>query len=302
VTTIDDGPTRSDQGTSRAFLASSLVVSALGLAWVYASSLATLVDRWSRDDNYSHGFFVLPIVAVILWRRRDRLDARTFAPSGWGVVFLVVLLAARAWLFERNDQWLESATIPLAAASVALALGGRGLLGWAWPAIAFSCFMLPLPSWLNTAMAGPLQSLATLASVTLLRATGLPVISEGNVIIVGGDRLEVARACNGLSMLLSFATLVAAMVVLVDRPIRERVALLLSIVPVALLCNVLRIAATAWATHLAGHAVEAAHDWAGLAMMPAALALLWLEVRILAWVFVEVDPVAPIRSSAVTGD
>jgi exosortase len=201
----------------------------------------------------------------------------------------VALLAARAWLFERNDQWLESATIPLATASVALALGGRGLLGWAWPAIAFSCFMLPLPSRLNTAMAGPLQSLATLGSVTLLEATGLPVISEGNVIIVGGERLEVARACNGLSMLLSFATLITAMVVLVDRPPRQRVALLLSIVPVALLCNVLRIVATAWATHLAGHAVEAAHDWAGLAMMPMALALMWLELRILSWVFIEVE-------------
>jgi exosortase len=290
VTTIDERASPSDRGTSKVFLATSLVVSALSLAWAYAASLATLVDRWSGDDNYSHGFFVLPIAAIILWRRRSRLEDLVLAPSWWGVIFLVALLAARAWLFERNDQWLESATIPLAAASVALALGGRGLLGWAWPAIAFSCFMLPLPLRLNTAMAGPLQSLATLGSVTLLQATGLPVISEGNVIIVGGERLEVARACNGLSMLLSFATLIAAMVVLVDRPLRQWVALLLSIVPVALLCNVLRIVATAWATHLAGHAVEAAHDWAGLAMMPMALALVWLELRILSWVFVEVEP------------
>ena len=296
MTTIDDGAARPDRGYSRAFLAASLAVSAIGLAWAYSSSFATLVDRWRRDDNYSHGFFVLPITAAILWRRRGRLDARALAPTWWGVVPLVALLAARAWLFERNDQWLEWVTIPLAAACVALALGGRVLLGWAWPAIAFSCFMLPLPSQLNTAMAGPLQSLATLGSVNLLRATGLPVISEGNVIVVGGERLEVARACNGLSMLLSFATLVTAMVALVDRPIRERVALLLSIVPLALLCNVLRIAATAWATHLAGHAVEAAHDWAGLAMMPAALALMWLEVRVLSWVFVEVElgPVGPV--------
>ena len=293
MTTIDDEAYEPDRGASRAFLATALVVSALGLAWAYAPSFATLVDRWRRDDNYSHGFFVLPIAAAILWRRRARLDGLALAPSGWGVAALVALLAARAWLFERNDQWLELATIPPAAASVALALGGRGLLGWAWPAVAFSCFMLPLPSPLHTALAGPLQALATLGSVTLLRATGLPVISEGNVIIVGGERLEVARACNGLSMLLSFATLVAAMVALVARPPRERVALILGIVPVALLCNVLRIAATAWATHLAGHAVEAAHDWAGLAMMPAALALMWLEVRVLSWVFVEVAPDVP---------
>ncbi len=123
------------------------------------------------------------------------------------------------------------------------------------------------------------------------------MIAEGNVIIVGGERLEVARACNGLSMLLSFATLIAAMVVLVRRPAREQIALLLSIVPVALLCNMLRIVATAWATHLAGHAVESVHDWAGLAMMPVALGLMWAEVRILSWVFVEVEvePVGLVR-------
>ncbi len=289
MTTIDEGTTRFPRETPWGFLAASLVVSMAGLAWAYAPSFAGLVDRWRRDDNYSHGFLVLPIAAVILWRRRGRLDRGALAPTWWGVVPLVPLLAARAWLFERNDLWLESATIPLAAVCLAIALGGRSLLGWAWPAIAFACFMLPVPLRLNNAMAGPLQSLATTGSVVLLRASGLPVISEGNVIIVGGERLEVARACNGLSMLLSFATLVGAMVLLVDRPIRERIALILSIAPVALLCNILRIVATAWATHLAGHAVEAAHDWAGLAMMPLALGLLWLEVRVLSWIFVEVD-------------
>jgi exosortase len=297
VTTIDEGTTSSDRDPSRTFLALALVVTVVGLAWAYAPSFATLIDRWCRDDNYSHGFFVLPIAALILWQRRGRFDARMIAPRWWGVLPLVGLLAARAWLFERNEQWFESASIPLAAASVVLALGGWRLLGWAWPALAFSCFMIPLPLRINTVLAGPLQTLATLGSVTLLQATGLPVIAEGNVIIVGGERLEVARACNGLSMLLSFATLITAMVVLVARPTRERVALFLSIVPVALLCNILRIVVTAWATHLSGHAVEAVHDWAGLAMMPLALGLMWLEVRVLAWVFVEVEvePVGLVR-------
>jgi exosortase len=304
VTTIDEGAVSTDRDPSRTFLALASVVAVVGLAWAYAPSFATLIDRWRRDDNYSHGFFVLPIAALILWQRRGRFDARMIAPRWWGVLPLVALLVARAWLFERNDQWFESASIPLAAASVVLALGGWRLLGWAWPAIAFSCFMIPLPSRFNTAMAGPLQTLATLGSVTLLQATGLPVIAEGNVIVVGGERLEVARACNGLSMLLSFATLITAMVVLVARPLRERIALLLSIVPVALLCNILRIAVTAWATHLTGHAVESVHDWAGLAMMPVALALMWLEVRILSWVFVEVEvePVGLVRPSSSTDE
>jgi len=292
LTTVDieTGASRPHPRQVTGYLVASLLVAVLGLGWAYASSLASLVERWRRDDNYSHGFFVVPIAVLILWRRRGRLDLEAVAPTWWGFLPLVMILAGRAWLYERNDLWLESATLPMAAASVILAIGGRALIGWAWPSVAFLYLMLPLPLQLNTALAGPLQSLATMGSMTLLRATGLPVVSEGNVIIVGGERLEVARACNGLSMLLSFATLVAAMVLLVDRPIRERVALLLSIVPVALLCNTLRIVATAWATHLAGHPVEAAHDWAGLAMMPLALTLLWFELRVLSWIFVEVAP------------
>lgn len=304
MTTIDEGsPSPAVPEPSRAFPVAALLIAVVGLGWAYAPSFANLVDRWTRDDNYSHGFFVLPICAIILWQRRDRLDGRLFAPRWWGLLPLIALLAGRSWLFERNDQWLESASIPLAAALVVLALGGWRLLGWVWPAIAFSCFMIPLPSRFNNLLAGPLQTLATIGSVTLLQATGLPVISEGNVIIVGGERLEVARACNGLSMLLSFATLITAMVVLVRRPVRERVALLLSIVPVALLCNILRIAVTAWATYLSGHAVEAVHDWAGLAMMPVALVLMWLEVRVLSWVFVEVEfePVGLVRPSSASG-
>jgi exosortase len=303
IVTTTDGPSPAVRGPSGAFLTAALAVITLGLAWAYAPSFLTLINRWRRDDNYSHGFFVLPIAAIILWRRRGRLDRLMIAPRWWGVLPLLALLAARAWMFERNDLWLESASIPLAAALAALAIGGPGLVAWAWPALAFSCFMIPLPSRFNTALAGPLQSLATVGSVTLLQATGLPVIAEGNVIIVGGERLEVARACNGLSMLLSFATLIAAMVMLVRRPVREQVALLLSIVPVALLCNMLRIVVTAWATHLAGHAVESVHDWAGLAMMPIALALMWAEVRILSWVFVEVEvePVGLVRPAVSSG-
>ena len=209
----------------------SLAVGAIGLGWAYASSFAALVDRWARDDNYSHGFLVLPVAAIILWQRCLRMGVgpvdRPSAGGAW--LGLVAVLAARAWLFERDDQWFESATIP--PADGLRGAGGWGVgacSGWAWPAIAFSCFMLPLPSALNAALGGPLQSLATAGSVTLLRAGGLPVIAEGNVIVVGGERLEVARACNGLSMLLSFATLVAAMVAWSAAPDRrERVALLL---------------------------------------------------------------------------
>jgi exosortase len=262
---------------------------AAALGWSYAASFAELARRWAADPNYSHGYLVGPIALAILWQRRGRLqpDRVTPSPAGWAA--LVGVLALRAALYERNEQWLEMATIPVVVAALALALGGRHLLAWALPAIGFLGFLLPLPPRVNALLAYPLQRLATLVSVAGLQALGLPALAEGNVIFVGPDPLEVARACNGLSMLLSFLTLIAATVLLVPMPRWERVVLLLSAVPIALVSNVLRIIVTALGYAAFGpRALERyAHDPAGYAMMPLALALTFLELRLLRWLVVE---------------
>ena len=140
-------------------------------------------------------------------------------------------------------------------------------------------------------LAGPLQALATIGSTSLLQAMGLPVLAEGNIIYIGGEQLEVAQVCNGLSMLVSFVTLITAATIMLarDRPIPERVLLLVSTIPIALVSNIIRIAATAWAYHLLGaeRGEAFAHDTMGWAMMPIGLVLIWLELKALSWLFVE---------------
>jgi exosortase len=285
-------------------LAAALVLGALG--WSYAPSFAALVGQWNRDPNYSYGFFVIPIALAILWSRRGLLDRARLAPRWWGFLPLVGVAAVRSVLYEWNEQYAETATIPLAVAAAALALGGWHLLRVCLPSVVFLFFMLPLPPSLNQVLAGPLQDLATAGSVALLQIIGLPVMAEGNVILVGGETLEVARACNGLSMLLSFVTLITATVILVRRPLLERVLLLLSAIPIALVSNIIRITATAMVYHWVGHdwGEALAHDAAGWMMMPIALALVWLELRVYSWLFVEVeefDPRALLRRGTAGG-
>ena len=64
--------------------------------------------------------------------------------------------------------------------------------------------MLPLPYSVEHAVAGPLQRVATVCSTYVMQTIGLPAVSEGNVIILPSGRIEVERACSGLSMLLIF--------------------------------------------------------------------------------------------------
>ena len=292
------------RASSVGLIAVGLVVAAFLAS--YAPNIAALARQWEAEPNYSHGFLVAPLALMILWQRRGRLDVQALRPSWLGWAGLILVLALRAWLYIRNEQWAENATLIPVLATLALAFGGWPLLRWAGPAIGFLVFMLPLPPRLNMVLAGPLQRLATLGSTTLLHALGLPVLAQGNVIFVGGERLEVAQACNGLSMLLSFVTLVTAIVVLLaaSRPLWEQGLLLLSAVPIALAANILRIAATAWAYHAFGREAatpwplslqfatvdELVHDSAGWAMVLVGLVLAFAEMELLKWLVVETAP------------
>lgn len=163
-----------------------------------------------------------------------------------------MVLASRAYFYERGNDWTETATLLPVVACLTLAAGGWPLLRTAWPAIAFLVFLLPLPTGINSILSQPLQRLATTGTIALLKLSGLWALAEGNVIVVGSDTLEVAAACNGLSMLMCLAATVAAMTLLIQMGLWKRLVLLASIVPIALASNILRITATAWCYHLFG--------------------------------------------------
>jgi exosortase len=266
----------------------ALAVAIVVLGGSYFPNLRQLVATWEHDPNYSHGYLVIPVALIILWRRRADAGVAAFRPSPWGVVALAAVLALRAYCYENGYDWSETATLLPVVACLTLAAGGWPLLRMAWPAIAFLVFLLPLPASINGILSQPLQRLATTGTGALLKLSGLWAITEGNVIVVGADPLEVAAACNGLSMLMCLSATVAALTLLVKMAPWKRVVLLASIVPIALVSNILRITATAWCYHSFGAAVGGhfAHDAAGWLMMPTALVLVGLELGLISWLIV----------------
>ena len=275
-----------------------LIVVITILGWSYAPNLQYLLTAWEQPD-YTHGYIVLPIALLILWKRWKDAGPIEFEPwwPGWVVVGLA--LAARAYFHHRGQNWVEATTMLPVVVGLVLARLGWRFMAQVWPAFAFLCFLYPLPPQLNTALSQPLQSLATTCACLFLKFTGLWVMPEGNVILVGNEKLEVAAACNGLSMLMSLAATVAAAASLIPMSTVKRVALLFSIIPIALGSNVLRIAATAWCYHHFGAEVgkKYVHDWAGLLMMPTALILVLLELKIISWIVIETDEIPDERMS-----
>jgi exosortase len=259
----------------------------LCLAWVFWPSLAGMASRWT-DAEYSHGYLVPLFSLYLLWRRRAMMGPDLFAPSWWGLPVLGAGLLIRFAGTYAFFDWLDGAALLPCLAGMTLLLGGPKALRWAWPSIAFLAFMIPLPFRVETALAQPLQKMATVASTFILQTLGFMAFSEGTVIRMGEVRIGVVEACSGLSMLLIFAALASAIVLVIRRSPLDKAVILLSAIPVALAANILRITVTGILHKTAGQRLAdlVFHDLAGWLMMPLALGIIWIELRLVDWVWI----------------
>lgn len=255
----------------------------LVLTWVYFPTFASLLRRWTDDPQASHGFLVPVLSLLILWFLWEEKPKTPAEPSWSGVLLLACAGGMRFFGAYINFDWLDEVSFIVALAGVVLLLAGWRWLYWARWSLAFLIFMIPLPFLLERAVAGPLQRNATAASTYLLQMLGYPAVAEGNTILIDQVKFGVLEACNGLGMLQSFVMLSAAVALLARRPLVERLILLASGLPIALLANLLRITATALLMVQTSDPLlhKRIHDVAGWLMIPLALLFLWLVGKLL---------------------
>src|SRR5438552_330821 len=124
-----------------------VTVAALALAgslvWGYWPTLATLARVWAGNPHYSHGYLVVLFAVALLWLRRARAGGLTLHVHPAGLALLALAQCLRlggAWIYF---EWLDQVSLIVALLGMALLVGGRRGLTWAWPAVAFLLFMNP---------------------------------------------------------------------------------------------------------------------------------------------------------------
>jgi exosortase len=264
------------------------------VAWAYWPTLAAMADKWSSDAQYSHGFLVPAFAVFLLWHRR-RLIPSTDVGARARVLGLLLVVAAVALHLVSAYYFFDAlgmiSLLPLLA-GICCCWGGAPALRWAWPAIGFLVFMLPLPYRVEGALSHPLQRLATVCSTYVLQTLGFAAVSEGNVIILDNARIGVVEACNGLGMLVTFFAMTTAAVLVIRRHWLEKLLLIPTAIPIAVIANVIRITVTGMLHALVGTEIadRVFHDLAGWLMMPLAVVLLWLEIRLLGLLLQDPEP------------
>ncbi len=221
----------------------AVVIGAL-LLWLYYPILARLVGQWWNDPNFSHGFFVPLFSAFVIWQERSRLTTLTLKPSWWGLLFLGLGLCVLVVGQMGAELFLSRLSLLIVLGSLIVLFRGwsffRALL-FPW---AFLVLMIPIPAIVFNQITFPLQLLASKVASTTLPWMGVPVLREGNVIILPAMALEVAEACSGIRSLMSLATLAVIYGYLMERRVAVRVLLAVASVPIAVAANSLRIVGT----------------------------------------------------------
>jgi exosortase len=254
--------------------------------WSYKPGLADLWNLWHRSDEYSVGMIVPCLAVYILWSRRHALAAYPVKPSIWGLFAFLGAQAVRYFGLFFMYGSAERLSIVLSIAAIVLLLFGWQLFRMVSPILLFLCLMLPPPNLIQNYTVLHLQRWATSSAVFCLEMVGCDVIQEGNTIHIGDTSVEVAYACNGLRMITAFFVISGLVVLLVKRVWWEKLIILISSLPIALLCNTVRLTVTAIAlTQLSDQFWDDVfHDFGGYAMMPLALAVvvgeLWLLTRL----------------------
>jgi len=271
-----------------------IIAAFLGL--IYRDELAFMFHVWTHDGDWSHGLLVPVYSLYFLHTRRRWLVGSRPQGSYLGLAFLgLAVLLFLASVTGPMIAYARSLSVVVSIFGAVVLVGGKRVLRVAWFPVLFLLFAVPLPPQLMFQLTLPMRQIASQVSALVLElVSDAQAYAEGVVIAVAyGEeiyRLNVERACAGMRLMMAFFALGTAITFLSERPTWHRVVMLAFCLPIALLCNIIRVTTTSLIHVFVGkeYASGSAHTLLGLMMLLVAFGLFFGISYILNNLFVEV--------------
>jgi exosortase len=266
--------------------------------YLFHNEIGGIVRQWFNDASWSHGILI-PLFSIYFLNlsKKEILNAPT-KPNYLGLFFLVcaILFYAFNIVSPSGYGYFRQIAVVGVLGAVMLFLGGWSLLKYTWLPVAYLIFAIPLPDYVIKPITIPMRLWAATAATAILNLVPkLEATASGVVIDVmyKGQHIEpaldVAEACSGIRLLTAFLALGVAMAYLHYRPIWQRLVLLASTIPIAIICNIVRVTITGLIHVLIDpqYAQGIYHDLLGMAMLPLAFGLYGLLAWFMSNLFVE---------------
>ena len=221
-------------------------------AVLYAPVVAGLFREWRTDPDYAHGFLVAPFVVYLIWQRRARLMRHPLEPRASGVALLLCGLAMLMLGTLGIELFLTRLSLLIVIAGTVVYLAGWAHLRMVAFPLLLLALAIPLPAILAGQVTLPLQFVASRAAESTLTLFSVPILRDGNVLVLPNGVLQVAEACSGIRSLFALLTLTLIAARTLERRTAPRIAIVASAVPIAVAANAARVTATALAAYWFG--------------------------------------------------
>jgi exosortase len=247
-----------------------------GMALLYAPVMKYLVYDWIHLPDFSHGFIIPLISLYFLYGKREALfSARingAWSGLGWMVLGIFLLLLGNL----ATEYFIMRVSLLVMLGGLILFFFGKETLKIVSFPLFYLIFMIPIPSIILDRVTFPLQLFASKMASESLQLIGIPVLREGNIIQLANTTLEVAEACSGIRSLISLLALSIAFAYLSQQGMVNRILLVISTLPIAILANVMRVSGTGILAHYYGDSVAQGffHGFSGWIIFIVAFVLL----------------------------
>lgn len=260
----------------------ALVLAALTI--LFWDAALNLWKRWGGQQELSHSYFIPLISAYLIWINRETVRKSIGAPSFLGVVIIGAALALLLLGQLTSIFLFQHLGLVTAIAGLVAAFGGKSLLRTTAAPVAFLFFAVPPPYWVITVLSWKFQQMSSVLGVLMVELMGIPVHLSGNIIDLGEYKLQVAEACSGLRYLFPFLSLGVMAAYMYRGRLWQRALIVAATVPITIVMNSFRIAATAAMVQAYGveHAEGALHFFEGWVVFLFCLIALFFIIALLA--------------------
>ena len=252
-----------------------------GFIFSYWTVLYKMTIRWSTGDN-NYCYLVLPLFVYLLWDRRRRFSFAELSWDYWGLVPILFSLVLIIIGELGSVETLIFTGIWGCVTGVAYLLYGCRIRHLIFPLIILF-FIVPLPPLVNRMLTFDLKMAASTLSVFMLRASGVSVFLDGNIIDLGISQMQVVDACSGLRYLMPLLLMSLLVGYFFSKRFWRRAILLILAIPISVILNSFRIWITGILT-VNGYAELAEnlfHDFTGWLIFMIAGVLLYITTLFL---------------------
>jgi exosortase len=222
------------------------------LDFVPRGGLGAIVHRWVHEADWSHGPIIPLFSAYLVYLRWEQIRKCPIRHTWVGLLIMLAGLGLYQYsLWGLLIGYARPLAMMITLLGVIIFLCGLPVMRYAWLPWLYLFFAIPVPRRYYFLLTDPLQRLAAAVACAVLEVLpGLDVERTGIIMHASLRGQEVATlsvtdACSGMRSTMVLCALGVAVAFMTARPWWHRAVLLACCVPIATLCNAVRVTVTA---------------------------------------------------------